>query len=116
MFEMELMQPVSKCQKMSSYKIDDLPDELILEILSFMNVKEIIKCGQVSKRIRSICSDETLWQKVNLYNKIVPVDFLIRLVDNKCKYLRWLTFLKIRCVTFICPNAKLTLVLVESDH
>ena len=96
--EMEVLQPVSKCQKISPglpYTIDDLPDELILEILSFMNVKEIIKCGQVSKRIRSICSDETLWQKVNLYNKIVPVDFLIRLVDNKCKYLRWLTFVKI---------------------
>ena len=94
--EMEVLQPVSKCQKISPYTIDDLPDELILEILSFMNVKEIIKCGQVSKRIRSMCSDETIWQKVNLYNKIVPVDFLIRLVDNKCKYLRWLTFVKIR--------------------
>ena len=93
--EMEVLQPVSKCQKISHYTIDDLPDELILEILSFMNVKEIIKCGQVSKRIRSMCSDETIWQKVNLYNKIVPVDFLIRLVDNKCKYLRWLTFVKI---------------------
>ena len=90
---MEVLQPVSKCPKISPYTIDDLPVELILEILSFMNVKEIIKCGQVSKRIRSICS--TLWQKVNLYNKVVPVDFLIRLVDNKCKYLRWLTFVKI---------------------
>ena len=87
---MEVLQPVSKCQKISPglpYTIDDLPDELILEILSFMNVKEIIKCGQVSKRIRSICSDETSWQKVNLYNKIVPVEFLIRLISNKCKYL-----------------------------
>ena len=41
----------------------------------------------MSKRIRAICSDETLWQKVNLYNKIVPVEFLIRLIGNKCKYL-----------------------------
>ena len=92
---MEALQPVLNGQKMSPYKIDDLPDELILHVVSFLNMKEIIQCGQVSKRIRSICSDETLWLKVNLYNKIVPVDFLIRLVDNKCKYLRWLTFLKI---------------------
>ena len=84
---MEALQPVSKCQKMSPYTIDDLPDELILLVVSFLNMKEIIKCGQVSKRIRSICSDETIWQKVNLYNKIVPVKFLIHLIDNKCKYL-----------------------------
>ena len=67
--------------------MDDLPNELILHIVSFLNLKEIIKCGQVSKRIRSICSDETIWQKVNLYNKIVPVNFLICLIGNKCKYL-----------------------------
>ena len=78
---------MSKCQKMSPYSMDDLPDEIILLVVSFLNVKEIIKCGQVSKRIRSICSDETMWQAVNLYNKIVPVEFLIRLIGNKCKYL-----------------------------
>ena len=67
--------------------MDDLPNELVLHVVSFLNLKEIIKCGQVSKRIRSICSDETMWQAVNLYNKIVPVEFLIRLIGNKCKYL-----------------------------
>ena len=81
---------MSKCQKWSPYTIDDLPDELILHVGSFLNLKEIIKCGQVSKRIRSICSDETMWQAVNLYNKIVPVEFLIRLIGNKCKYLSFL--------------------------
>jgi hypothetical protein len=46
---MEALQPVLNGQKMSPYKIDDLPDELILHVVSFLNMKEIIKCGQVSK-------------------------------------------------------------------
>ena len=93
---------MSKCQKMSPYSMDDLPDEIILLVVSFLNVKEIIKCGQVSKRIRSICSDETMWQAVNLYNKIVPVEFLIRLIGNKCKYLS--LFRSKICISKLCGS------------
>ena len=83
---------------MSPYSMDDLPDEIILLVVSFLNVKEIIKCGQVSKRIRSICSDETMWQAVNLYNKIVPVEFLIRLIGNKCKVFSEVKFVFSNCL------------------
>ena len=38
--------------KMSS--LLDLPDELILEVLSYTEIAEVLKCGQVSKRIRTI--------------------------------------------------------------
>ena len=43
----------------------DLPDELVLKILSYLScfkiTKDLINCGQVSKRIRKISRDGTLW-------------------------------------------------------
>ena len=42
----------------------DLPDELVLKILSYLSSfkisKDLISCGQVSKRIRNISQDGTL--------------------------------------------------------
>ena len=35
-------------------KWQDLPDELILKILSYSEVKDLISCGQLSKRTRNI--------------------------------------------------------------
>jgi len=41
----------------------------------------------VSKRIKEISNDETLWQKINLFNKRVSKGFLSRILANNCKYL-----------------------------
>ena len=49
----------SKCNKMSAFQ--DLPDELVLKILRNSETKDLISCGQVSKRIRKISRDGTLW-------------------------------------------------------
>ena len=46
----------------------DLPDELILEVLSYTEIAEVLKCGQVSKRIRTISDDNSLFQVLNLCN------------------------------------------------
>ena len=35
-------------------KIQDLPDELVLKILRNSETKDLISCGQVSRRIRKI--------------------------------------------------------------
>ena len=58
----------SKCDKMLNFR--DLPDELILKILSYQSAKELISCGQVSKRIRRISHDGTLWMTANLVKKM----------------------------------------------
>ena len=46
-------------------QFQDLPDELVLKILSYLSsfkiTKDLISCGQVSKRIRKISRDGTLW-------------------------------------------------------
>ena len=44
----------------------DLPDELILEVLSYTETADVLKCGQLSKRIRTISDDNSLFQTVNL--------------------------------------------------
>ena len=72
---------------MSSYQLFDLPNEVILKILSFLNIKELLICGQVSGRLRAISNDESLWLKLNLYQRQVPYDFIKKAVENGCQYL-----------------------------
>ena len=45
--------------------LENLPDELILNILGYVKIQDLINCGQTSKRIRFITHDETLWQRVD---------------------------------------------------
>ena len=78
---------MSKRQKLSYVQFEDLPDEVILKICSFMDIREILKCGQVSKRIQAISKDESLWLKLNFYEGYVPYPFLEKAVENGCRYL-----------------------------
>ena len=78
---------MSKRQKLSYVQLEDLPDEVILKICSFMDIREILKCAQVSKRIQAISKDESLWLKLNFYEGYVPYPFLEKAVENGCRYL-----------------------------
>ena len=60
--------PPSKCQKLSNSCFEDLPDEVILRVFINLDIKNLIRCGHVSKRIRAISQDESLWLKINLYS------------------------------------------------
>ena len=77
----------TKRQKMSTFHLEDLPDEILLKICHHLNVKEIVYCAQMSKRIRKISHDESLWQKINLYQRKVRVEFVEQILSNGCKYL-----------------------------
>ena len=73
---------------MSTLKLEDFPNEVILTIFSFLDVKDLIPCAQVSKRVRAICHDDSLWKNINLYFKTVPADLIdYILVYGSCKYL-----------------------------
>ena len=65
----------------------DLPDEVILKILSFSETKDLITCGQVSKRIRRISHDGTLWVTANLEKKIVKTELLEMILQKGCRNL-----------------------------
>ena len=71
-----------KRQKLSSLQFDDLPDEIVLKIFKKLDIKDLLNCGMVSKRIRAISKDESLWEKVNLYKKLVPSTKFLKLVLN----------------------------------
>ena len=65
----------------------DLPEELILKVLSYSEPKDLITSGQVSKRFITISHDNSLWQRVNLSKKIVKTELLERILNNGCKSL-----------------------------
>ena len=79
---------MAELQKLTSYQLNDLPDEVILKVLNFLDIKELLLCGQVSQRLRAIANDESLWQKLNLCRgQDVPYDFIKKAVENGCQYL-----------------------------
>ena len=76
---------ISKLSKMSNFQ--DLPDELILEILSYSEINILIRCGQVSRRIRKISHDDSLWVTISLEKKIVKTELLETILAKGCKIL-----------------------------
>lgn len=53
--------------------IEQLPDNIILEILSYLSVKDLCISGRVSRRWRRIARDNSLWRHVDLLPyRLVP--------------------------------------------
>ena len=65
----------------------DLPDELILKVFSCTETADILRCGQVSKRIRNISNDNSLFQTVNLSGTNVKTNLLAIVLNKGCKNL-----------------------------
>ena len=65
----------------------DLPDELVLKILRSSETKDLISCGQVSRRIRKISHDGSLWITANLEKKIVRTELLEMILSKGCQNL-----------------------------
>ena len=66
---------------------DHLPDEVHLKIFKLLEIEDVMHCSQVSKRTKRICQDETIWKKVNLYERVVPSEFIAQILENGCKYI-----------------------------
>ena len=65
----------------------DLPEELILKVLSYTETTDVLRCGQVSKKIRTISNDDSLFQTVILMDKYVKTDLLAVVFNKGCKSL-----------------------------
>ena len=83
--------------KMAS--IQELPDEILLKVICFLDIENLVKFGHVSKRMRKIRSDQSLWKKTNLSEWIpkrhhvdVPTDLVKMIIENGCKYLHSMKF------------------------
>nr|XP_023659196.1 F-box/LRR-repeat protein 12 [Paramormyrops kingsleyae] len=46
--------------------IEYFPDNLLIEILSYMSVRELVRAGRVCKRWRNLVREQRLWQSVDL--------------------------------------------------
>ena len=72
---------------MSFFPLEDLPNEILLKILSLLDIKGVLQCGQSSKRLREISNDKLLWLKLNLNERKVPYGFIKKAAENGCEYL-----------------------------
>ena len=82
-------EPENKRMKKSpveNTRLDDLPNEILLKIFGSLKINDLLRCGQVSNRIRSMAHHEILWQKVNLKDKI-PAGLIQFILENGCKFL-----------------------------
>ena len=87
---MKQLNIITKDQKVcSTVQFEALPNEVICHVFSYLKIMDLLNCGLVSKRLRTISiDDQYLWpKKLNLCYKKVPVGFLQRLLDSGCKYL-----------------------------
>ena len=87
-FEPEIVQQeMPKSLKIQAKCLDDLPNEILLIIFAKLSFKNLICSSRVSKRIRCVCYDKSLWQKINLFEKSVPTEFVKQILENGCYYL-----------------------------
>ena len=80
----------STSSELANLWLEDLPDELIIKVFSFLETRDLICLGQLSIRIRAITHDEQFWQKINLSYidmRKIPARFLKMAIENGCKYL-----------------------------
>ena len=112
-----------KKQRKSSQKFSktfsDMPDEILLRIFRYLDLKHLLRYAQLSKRINPICHDKLLWQKVDLSeSKTVPSGLLELVIKNGCKYLS-LEMTKLEGSTFVLKNISqlrtLNLTFFEAD-
>ena len=84
---LQAAEDVERNERSMRKKWQDLPDELILKILSYSEVKDLISYGQVSKRTRNISQDSSLWVTANLEKKIVKTELLEMILSKGCQKL-----------------------------
>ena len=56
----------AKRQKVPRLQLEDLPNELVIGTFSYLNMKDLNNCSQVSKRFRAIVNDEQGRRKEDL--------------------------------------------------
>ena len=69
-----------KRQKMATLELADLSDEIILKVLGFLDIKNLLRVGHISNRLRSNISINLTKVQVNLCQKLL---FLHQLTHNR---------------------------------
>ena len=56
---------------MSDLKFEDLPDEIILKVMSDLETEDLFSWWKLSKRFKAISQDESLWPKGSFFKLIL---------------------------------------------
>ena len=81
------MESTMKHQKLPITQLEDLPVEVLLSVLNFLELPDCNRFGQVSKRLKSLSLVESLWQKICLVNKTVSISLVEKILNRGCKTL-----------------------------
>ena len=73
--------------KVLGLDIELLPNEILVKIFSYFNIKVLLKCGQVNKKFRQISHDNSFWKCVNLYRQRVSFQFVAHILQLGTEYL-----------------------------
>ena len=67
---------------------ESLPNEILLKIVDYLNIRDLLRCGQTCRKIRTVVHDESIWKKVNLSRgSLVPAGLLQLVLEHGCEYL-----------------------------
>ena len=73
---------------MSTPKLEEISDEIILKVLGYLEIKDLLRIGHVSKSLRAVSQDKTLWKRISITrNDGIPTEFLDMVLQNGCRYL-----------------------------
>ena len=95
MDKIERKSEVLKIQE-NCLSLEDMPNEILANIIRYLydssyldrvDIKDILRTAHVSKRMRDICFNVSTWEKMNLFKKKVPSEFLEFVIERGCKYL-----------------------------
>ena len=65
-----------------------LPNEILLKIFDHLHIGDLLRCAQTCRRLRLAVHDNFLWKKVNLSNRPIVPDKLIKWIfEHGCEYL-----------------------------
>ena len=73
---------------MSSTKLEDLPNEIITKVLHYLEIRDLIFFGHLSKRTRAVSRNKTLWRKLTIHSKTLKSKCLKFMLINGCKCLK----------------------------
>ena len=84
---MSLMKSFFRLERRSCFRLECLPEEILLNIVNHLPIQDLLHFSHVSKRIRRICQDKTLWKLVDLSYKKVKPEFIKAVLENDCENL-----------------------------
>ncbi|KAK5127713.1 hypothetical protein LTR08_004322 [Meristemomyces frigidus] len=87
-FSRPVSQPAEKVRDFNFWR--DLPSELKMEILTYLEPRAVIRCSTVSKSWQSMCFDGQLWSVLDTadFYQDIPADALVKIITSAGPFVR----------------------------